>query len=101
MEKNESLAHALERELKEELALDNVLVMDEMYSMEVCLSPEKCLILHFLRVLCNDTVEVTSCEGQQFRWLKKDELFSVDWLATDHDFVGYINRCYNLQDAVI
>ena len=88
VEKHESYARALERELIEELAL-GVTVLDEMYRLEVQL-PDKVLVLHFIRALTTENTSPVPQEDQQFRWLGKNEIFSVDWLETDREFVDFL-----------
>ena len=89
LEKGENAAAALRRELAEELDI-RVTVLDEMYRLTVHPAPDKELILHFLRALAPENCLPTACEGQQFRWLKKNELDSVDWLETDWEFVKFL-----------
>ena len=93
VEKHESYARALERELLEELALPGT-VLDEMYRLEVPL-PDKVLVLHFIRALAAGKCLPEPQENQQFRWLGKNEIFSVDWLETDREFVEFIVRSKN------
>ena len=93
VEKHESYARALERELIEELAL-GVTVLDEMYRLELQL-PDKVLVLHFIRALTTENTSPVPQEDQQFRWLGKNEIFSVDWLETDREFVEFIARSIN------
>lgn len=89
LEKGETAAMALQRELAEELDI-RVTVLDEMYRLTVQSAPDKELVLHFLRALAPDDCLPTACEGQQFRWVKKSELDSVDWLETDWEFVKFL-----------
>lgn len=91
IEKGETAAQALMRELTEELAL-KVSVLDEMYRLQLVQSDGSELVLHFLRAVKSPASEPVSCESQRFCWLEPDELYSVDWLETDLEFVDFIAR---------
>lgn len=88
VEPGETLERALHRELAEELDLQ-VTILDEMYRLEID-SGDKKLILHFLRAIKKSSSEARSCEQQQFKWLKRSELNTVQWLETDREFVNYL-----------
>lgn len=88
VEPGETLERALHRELAEELDLQ-VTILDEMYRLEID-SGDKKLVLHFLRAIKKSSSEAHSCEQQQFKWLKRSELNSVQWLETDREFVNYL-----------
>ncbi len=89
LEPGETPETALRRELAEELALP-VRVFDEMYRIESVGANGRRLVLHFLRAHAAADVEPTACEKQRFRWLAPSELDSVAWLATDREFVNFL-----------
>lgn len=93
LEPGETAAQALQRELREELAVE-VTVLDEMYRLTVETPDNKELILHFLRAVIKDGCEPVSCENQRFCWVEKTKLDQIDWLDTDKEFVGFLIRAY-------
>ena len=94
LEPGESPAAALQRELREELALD-VQLHHSMYRLEFMPEVGKQIILHFIRAQKQPGSEPQACEGQKFRWLGADELGSVAWLPSDKSFVEYL---YNIMN---
>ena len=93
IEPGETAAQALQRELREELAID-VTVLDEMYCLTVDTPDNKELILHFLRAFIQEGCEPVSCENQRFCWVEKTKLDQIDWLDTDKEFVGFLKQAY-------
>lgn len=93
LEKGETPAAALQRELIEELSL-RVTVLDEMYRLTVKTPDNNTLILYFLRAIRQEASQVLPQENQQFCWVKKSQLKSVDWLDTDKEFVEYLAAAY-------
>lgn len=89
IEPGENPAAALHRELDEELKL-KVMILDEMYRLELELSNDRRLVIHFLRALAAEPKQLVPQEQQNFKWLKKADLFSVDWLESDLEFVNYL-----------
>ena len=94
LEPGETAAQALQRELREELAIE-VTVLDEMYRLTVDTPDNKELILHFLRALLKNGSTPISCENQRFCWLEKSKLSKLDWLDTDQEFVEYLAAAYS------
>ena len=93
LEPGETAAQALQRELREELAIE-VTVLDEMYRLTVETPDNKELILHFLRAFIKDDCQPAACENQRFYWMEKSELAQLDWLDTDKEFVNFLIRAY-------
>ena len=93
LEKGETAARALSRELDEELSL-HVTVLDEMYRLTAGTPDNNILILYFLRAIVQDASQVIPQENQQFCWVEKKRLNSIDWLDTDKEFVEYLTGAY-------
>ncbi len=93
LEKGETAAQALSRELDEELSLP-VTVLDEMYRLTAGTPDNNILILYFLRAIVQDASQVIPQENQQFCWVEKKRLNSIDWLDTDKEFVEYLTGAY-------
>ena len=93
LEKGETVAQALVRELAEELNYQ-VNPLDVMYRLVVHPTPERELILHFMRAYPVSGSMPESCENQQFRWLHPTELMSVNWLPTDEEFVNMLIKAH-------
>ena len=93
LEKGETAAQALRRELDEELSLP-VTVLDEMYRMTVETPDNNTLILYFLRAILPDGCKPVPRENQQFCWVEKSRLKTIDWLDTDKEFVEFLAAAY-------
>ncbi len=93
LEKGETAAQALRRELDEELSLP-VTVLDEMYRMRVETPDNNTLILYFLRAILPDGCKPVPRENQQFCWVGKSRLKTIDWLDTDKEFVEFLAAAY-------
>jgi 8-oxo-dGTP diphosphatase len=78
VEPGEDEATALARELREELALDDVGV-GERVGPEVALPGERVLRIR----VCRAAGEPTALEHDALRWLGPDELDGIDWLDAD------------------
>ena len=89
LEPGETPARALERELREELAL-KVTALDEMFRIEARTGDGRPLVLHFVRALAAPESEPVPQEGQQFRWLRRSELDMVPWLENDRKFLDFL-----------
>lgn len=96
LEKGETAAQALVRELAEELNY-RVNPLDEMYRLVVHPTPERELILHFIRAYPEKGSIPESCENQQFCWVTPSELDQVDFLSTDREFVDFLKMSYNVK----
>ena len=96
LEKGESAAQALVRELREELNY-RVEPLDEMYRLVVYPTPERELVLHFVRAYPEGGSQPESCENQQFRWVAPTELDQVDFLSTDQEFVEFLKMAYGMK----
>ena len=89
VEPGETPAEALKRELREELALD-VIVLDEMFYLEATGRGGTRLALHFIRALARSGSEPAPRERQSFRWLGRAELDQVPWLENDRRFLDFL-----------
>ena len=96
LEKGETVAQALVRELAEELNYQ-VNPLDVMYRLVVHPTPERELILHFMRAYPVSGSMPESCENQQFRWMSPAELDQVDFLSTDREFVDFMKMAYQVK----
>ena len=96
LEKGETAAQALIRELAEELNYQ-VNPLDEMYRLAVHPTPERELVLHFVRAYPVSGSQPESCENQQFRWITTAELDQVDFLSTDQEFVDFLKMAYGVN----
>ena len=96
LEKGENAAQALVRELREELNY-RVEPLDEMYRLVVYPTPERELVLHFVRAYPEGGSQPESCENQQFRWVAPTELDQVDFLSTDQEFVDFLKMAYGVK----
>ena len=96
LEKGETPAEALQRELIEELSLQ-VTVLDEMYRLTVETPDNNILQLYFLRAILQEGSQVNPQENQQYCWVKKGQLTSIDWLATDKEFVEFLSAAYGQE----
>ena len=96
LEKGETAAQALVRELAEELNY-RVNPLDEMYRLVVHPTPERELILHFIRAYPEKGSIPESCENQPFCWVTPSELDQVDFLSTDREFVDFLKMAYNVK----
>ena len=74
VDKNETLAAALKRELHEELNVD-ALILDPVYT----ISTER-LVLWFLRAVISDDSRIRCCEGQQYFWIDPQDQTAVQQL---------------------
>lgn len=90
IEPGETAAAALRRELAEELAMTDAVILDEIYC--ICHAyPEKTVRLHFLRVLLPDGAGFSPCEGQEVRWVHLPELFTCGLLPADRPLADFLN----------
>ena len=90
VEKGESAASALKRELKEELALTRVIVMDEM-GLAVAEGKTHFYRIHFLRVILpEDAPEPCGAEGQEVKWIAFSDVDKVKFLPADREFASYL-----------
>ena len=96
LEKGETAALALMRELAEELNY-RVNPLDEMYRLAVHPTPERELILHFVRAYPESGSFPEPCENQQFCWVTPTELDQVDFLSTDQEFVDFLKMAYGVK----
>ena len=89
IEPGETAAEALRRELREELALEAV-ILDPIF--EITHQTQDATIrLSFLRCLIAAEAVPVSCEGQQWRFVRPEELRNCGLLAADlplADFLG-------------
>ena len=90
IEPGETPASALRRELAEELAMNDVYILDEIYWITHAY-PEKTVRLHFMRTLLPDGAEFAPCEGQQIRWITLPELFTCGLLPADRPLADFLN----------
>lgn len=90
VEKGESLAAALKRELREELALNDIIVLDEM-GIAAAEGKTHLYRIHFLRVLLPDHASSpVSAEGQEVKWIPFQEVGNVRFLPADRLFASYL-----------
>ncbi len=89
IERGETREHALEREIKEELDTE-IEVGDYLCTVEYDY-PDFYLTMHCF--LC-DVVsgELTLLEHEDAKWLEKNGLWSVDWLAADIEVVKVLEN---------
>ena len=90
IEPGETPASALRRELAEELAMDHVIVLDEIYCIRHAY-PDKTVRLHFMRTLLPEGAVFAPCEGQQVRWVELPELFTCGLLPADRPLAEFLN----------
>ncbi len=84
----EDPAAALRRELDEELGVD--VEVGNRIGPEVSLDVELVLRLHWVTV--RGDAEPVALEHSEVRWLRADELDSVDWLDADRQLLGDLRR---------
>ena len=89
LEPGENAGNALRRELLEELALEAD-ILDILW-ME--LLPDKPIKLIFIRTDIAPESAITTCEGQEFRWLPVKDLLNINLLPGDYNFAKYLLRC--------
>lgn len=85
IESGETKKEALKRELEEELSINPKI--NDLYFTVVHQYPDFELTMHSF--LCEvNTKEITLNEHISSKWLKKDELLSLDWAAADVPIVN-------------
>lgn len=87
VEPGEDEATALARELREELALDDVAVGPRV-GPEVALPGGRVLRIR----VCRSAGEPTALEHDALRWVGPDELDGIDWLDTDRAVLPALAR---------
>ena len=80
VEPGETQAGALVREIKEELALD--IQIDGLLFTVEHEYPDFLITMHGLRCTAR-SAEITLHEHTDFKWLRAEELLSLDWAAAD------------------
>ncbi|MFO0660922.1 MAG: (deoxy)nucleoside triphosphate pyrophosphohydrolase [Polyangiaceae bacterium] len=81
VEPNETLAAALVRELREELALDDVAVLDELFRFH---DPSRQLELVFLRARTHD--DPVAIEHEAIQWIAPSRASQIDFAPADTAF---------------
>lgn len=89
LEAGESAAEALRRELKEELALTGVIVLDELWR-SVAVSPERYLEIIFLRCRLASGAVPVACEGQELKWVSRGVVYYEPLPPADYEFAGWL-----------
>ena len=84
----ETLAACLARELKEELAVE-ARIGREVYAVTHSY-PERSVELHFFE--CQLTGEPRPQIGQQMRWVRRDELSSLEFPPADTELIQQLSR---------
>jgi mutator protein MutT len=84
----ESLAACLVRELREELDVD-ARVGDEVFTTTHAY-PERSVELHFFR--CELYGEPRPQIGQEMRWVRRDELTTLEFPPADAELIGILKR---------
>jgi len=79
----ETLAACLGRELREELDVE-ARVGDEVFTTTHAY-PDRCVELHFLR--CELLGEPRPQQGQEMRWVRRDELESLEFPPADEELI--------------
>lgn len=87
-EPGESLAECLRRELIEELGTD-ALVGDEILATRHDY-PERSVVLHFFG--CTLVDEPKPLNGQDIRWVRRDELRSLQFPPADDQLIDLLNQ---------
>jgi mutator protein MutT len=88
LEAGETPAQCLQRELKEELALE-VSVFDTVYMLEHRY-PGKHVSLRFMRCIAKQGQHPRAMEKQQFAWVKFDELGEYPLLPADQPLAEFL-----------
>ncbi len=98
IENNETKEEALKREIKEELNVD-IQVEDYICTVEYDY-PIFHLTMHtFFCTLLSDKIELVyhdkeNLEHESIKWLKKEELYTVDWLDADIEVINHLKGEY-------
>ncbi len=89
IERGESMARCLERELLEELNLE-IRVFDQMYQ-TLYEYPERFVRLYFIRCQMRHADAVPQPqEGQQWRWIAQNRLNEAGLLPADREFADFL-----------
>lgn len=89
LEKGESAAEALRRELKEELGLSGVIVLDELWR-SFYKTSGRIIELIFLRCRLTSGAEPLPCEGQEIKWTPRGEVRSEPLPPADYEVAEWL-----------
>ena len=96
IEPGESREVALKREIQEELGVD--IVIENILSTTEYDYPSFHLTMHcYLCSIASGEIELR--EHKSARWLRPEELGSVEWLPADKDVISRLNNLYHLSDG--
>ena len=98
MEPGETAEEAVVREIREELKVE--IVPERLVTTVECDYPKFHLTMHcFLSSIRSGTVSLV--EHEAAKWLKPDELDSVDWLPADVEAVQLLKQMLDGEDPTI
>lgn len=89
LEKSESAADALRRELQEELGLTGVHVLDELWR-AFYRTPGRILEIIFLRCRLVPGAEMHPCEGQEIKWVLREDVRKEPLPPADYEVAEWL-----------